>query len=243
MEMTRESDSTFSDQETSNSTTGFGGGEEGVSEKVTSIVPVSPVQKPDSFQLMQSVLADQEARRKQSAKKAEDRKMKLESEKREEARIRKEIREGTGPSEKKLDEWRTEIGHEAEEKLLEYFMKIPVVTVVDWENHEKEVQMPGKVYVARVNAMQDWSGKGDFALSWGKEWILVDLTISNDSRVLAEKFEKERNGGPRVLKISRTTLNNAALGGEYYQDKVVSALREMVVAYKEDRLHKPQNRL
>ncbi|AHB40436.1 MAG: hypothetical protein ACD_25C00183G0002 [uncultured bacterium] len=237
MEMENESDSRSSDDETSGTVAVPDDSERTEPEKVTSIVSDNPVRGSDPVQLMHSLVADQENRRRQSAKKAKDRAEKLQSENEEEKRVKREISESTGPTEKKLSEWRREFGHKEEEKLLEYFMKIPVVTIVDWENHEREVQLPGRIYVARVNALRDWNGEGDFALSWGKEWLLVDLTTSNDSKALAEKFDKERNGGPRVLKLDPETLNNAVLGGVYYQDKIVRAIRDMVAAYKDDRLH------
>ena len=213
-------------------------------EEVSSIAQTAGDQPPDYGEIMHDMLKAQEARREHSRSEAENRTKQLALFYDEEKKVKSEIKEGKGPSEEKVEEWRREYGHEGEKKLLEFLTKVPVVSVIDWEEHEKELRMPGKVYVARITAFEDFKGKGDFVLSWGnKEWLLVDLTVATDPEILAEKYEKEKNGGPRVLNIGYGTLWNAAQGAEYDQNRVVEAIHSMVIAYREDRLQKNQSRI
>ncbi|OGC59183.1 hypothetical protein A2380_02055 [candidate division WWE3 bacterium RIFOXYB1_FULL_43_24] len=218
--------------------------EKPVEEKISSIAPASAPSKPDPREMIQSMIEEQEGRRKKSRFEAKERSSKLTEKEQEEKRVRAQIREKKGPTEQQLNEWRVEFGHEGEKRLLEYLSKVPVVSVVDWEGHENIVRMPGKVYVARISALEDFKGTGDFALSWGdKEWLLVDLTVSTNPEILAKKWAKEKNGGPRVLNINYNTLSNASLGAIEDQNKVIEAIKGMVSDYKEERLQRTVSRL
>ena len=218
-------------------------------EKVSSIAPESPAApeskippKPDPLKIMQDMVREQEEHAKKSKDEAKARADELAAVEKEKKRIRSEM--GKPPTEEQLEAQRQGKEHIDEERLNQFFAQLPVVTVVDWEDHDKIVRMPGKVYAARTSAMEDFNGTGDFALAWGdKSWILVDLTAAEKPEALAEKFAAEDRGGPRVLKIKSRTLEEAALGGIYAQQKVVLAIKDMVTRYKEDRLQKPRSRI
>ncbi len=212
-------------------------------EQVSSIAPESNIQtKPDPLQIMQDMMREQEERRKRSQEAAKVRTAELSADEKEKKRVASEM--GKAPTKEQLESQRQGSEHIDEERLNQFFEKLPVVSVVDWEGHDKIVRMPGKVYAARTSAMEDFNGTGDFALAWGeKSWLLVDLTAAEKPEALAEKFAAEARGGPRVLKIKSRTLEEAALGGVYAQQKVVLAIKDMVTRYKEDSLQKPRSRI
>ena len=111
-----------------------------------------------------------------------------------------------------------ESGHKAEENLLSVMEKEGVEILKEKPNAQKaeELVKGGRIAVMRASAREDFEEGIDFHFFnplTGK-LVSVDMSVSNDPDVHAEKREREREGGPRFLPLKARELELASRGSE-----------------------------
>lgn len=135
-----------------------------------------------------------------------------------------------------LSGWRTEVGHRAEEDLLQIMTsKLGAKELSPEEIMKPEVietlQSEQKVAIARATARQDFEEGIDFLLfnPLAGHLIRLDLSISGDPRVHAEKREREKTRGIRFLPIPKRTVDLAAKGGYEALEQVNRAFTSLMI--------------
>ena len=124
-----------------------------------------------------------------------------------------------GIPEEVLAGWRSEYGHEIEEKFEDVLVdKLGVESLKEEPSQEKadEMAAKGQIAVMRASAKEDFEEGIDFKFFnplTGK-MVPVDVSVSKDPVVHAEKRNREIETGVRFLPLSARTVDLAARGSE-----------------------------
>ena len=147
----------------------------------------------------------------------------------------KQAKKSSEVPESKLESWRTEVGHEAENKVVEVLVgrlgMEPVSSAVMEDPRVKQRLKDKGGGVVRTSAKEDFERGVDFHLfnAITSEWIPVDLTISSDPEVHAKKRARERETGVKVLALPKRTVDLASLGSEREIQKIDDRFVSLVI--------------
>ena len=125
----------------------------------------------------------------------------------------------TGISEEVLSGWRSEYGHKIEEKFEDVLVdKLGVESLKEEPDQEKadEMATKGQIAVMRASAKEDFEEGIDFKLfnPLTAKMVPVDISVSKDPVVHAEKRNREIKTGVRFLPLSAKTVELASRGSE-----------------------------
>jgi hypothetical protein len=141
-----------------------------------------------------------------------------------------------------LSGWRTEFGHQAEEKF-QVTLKSMGVEVIDKkpdEEKSKKLVSEGRVAVLRASAKEDFEEGIDFHFFNPLTGKLtpVDVSVSKDPSVHVRKREKEKSSGIRFLPLNARALNLASKGSERDQTEIWHGVNTLLL---EDALHQARS--
>lgn len=131
--------------------------------------------------------------------------------------------------------WRSEYGHKIEEKVETVLVeKLGVGPLKEEPNQEKadELVAKGQIAIMRASAKEDFEEGIDFQIFnplTGK-LVPVDISVSKDPKVHAEKRNREINEGIRFLPLSAKTVELAARGGERDLKEIWQSVNALLLA-------------
>lgn len=136
-------------------------------------------------------------------------------------------------SEARLESWRSEEGHRAEEKVFAVLTKGAGWEPVEIRNRSLEeiaASFTGeRIGIARAPGRWDWERGIDHVIFIERTAVPVDQSISRDADVHAQKLDREKRGGPAFVPLENRTVNLAYRGSvrdiEEVRDLMLAGVR------------------